>query len=738
MKPGTATTLRRSTLSFTLASLFAGHVHAQSASAPDIAATAKQKDDAAVAAVTVVGKRGQTVANTAGGASVITGAALEKMGADSFADYLKTVPGVVFNEGPAGNSTAVIRGVGTTAGLDQGQGTTGYYINEVPLTEPGYAMGIPDIDAFDVDRVEVLRGPQGSLYGAASLGGAINYMAREADAGGFDAAIETEISKTSHAPKNGYTGKVMLNTPLVDGKLAARLVVGRRELAGYLDNIGLGKDGSNANTMTDSRLSLVWTPDALTKLSWLTLWQKSEADDASYQMIKYGELTRTSALPVKAELDFALNSLRLDRDLGFARLTAIASHNRKAQMQHFDYSGGTYKDYRGTSGPQLFRQAGVSKTRTFEARLASPTGGRFEWLIGASYQKTDKTFNEDQSAGDAYVVLLPQYSASQLRGNDYYWGVSRTVGSDKSVFGEASLNFLDNWKLTLGGRRYDTELTNNNVKNGINYPGGTVTGPNHGAENGFTPKVSLSYKADPDTLYYVTASEGFRFGGVNTARALAGFDTPASFGSDSLRNYEVGVKSALFNRRLSFDVDVFDIEWSDLQVRLYRPDRLSYGANAGKARIQGVEFATNWRATADLTLSANYTWLDARLTRDLLDATVPLHAGQQLPGSSKHQLTATATYAWNDSQYTPSLSLSGHAMSAAPADLQGTGETINGFSQFDARYAMWFDNVEVSAYVNNIADKRGVTFSYGNTAAYGVEQFVIRPRTAGLRLRWSL
>ncbi len=723
-----ARTLRRSTLSITLLSLFASHAWAQSES------------DAAVTSVTVVGKRGQTVANTPGGASVMTGAALEKMGADSFSDYLSKVPGVVFNEGPTGNSTAVIRGVGTTAGLDQGQGTTGYYVNEVPLSELGYAMAIPDIDTFDVDRVEVLRGPQGSLFGAAALGGAINYVAKEADTSRVDAALETDFSKTVNAPGLSYANKAMINVPLIDNKLAARLVIGRREKAGYLNNLLLNKEGSNATTMTDGRLSLVWTPDAKTKLSWLTLWQKSEADDASYQMIKYGSLNRISALPVSADLDFALNSLRLDRDFDFAKFTAIASYNRKAQMQHFDYTqSATYKNFKGTSGPQLFRQYGDSETRNVELRLASPNGGRFEWLVGTSYQKTDKTFFEDISANGAGAVLASRYAATnQIRGDYYYWGVSRTTGSDRSVFGEASMNFLDGWKLTLGGRRYDTELLNINVKQGVNYPGGTVTGPSPAAESGFTPKVSLSYKPGPDTMYYATASEGFRFGGINTARALAGFNTPASYGSDSLRNYEIGVKSSLLNRRLSFDADLFDIEWQDLQVRLYRPDLISYATNAGKARIKGFEFATNWRATDALTLSANYTWMDAKLTQDLLNATVPLHKGQQLPGSSKNQLSATANYAWNDVKYTPSLSLSGHTMSSAPADLQGTGEKINGFAQIDSRLSLWFDNVEASLYVNNIADKRGVTFSYGNTAAYGIEQFIVRPRTVGLRLSWKL
>lgn len=734
-------------MSLALLGLFAGPAQAQADIAPhDAAGTANatgaasgessSESSTTTQAVVVVGKRGQTVANTVGAASALSGEALSKAGAESFADYLGKLPGVVFNAGPAGNSTAVIRGVGTTAGLDQGQGTTGYYINEIPLSEVGYTVSIPDIDTFDVRRVEVLRGPQGSLYGASSLGGAVNYVANDADPGGFDAALETSLSKTVNAGSLGYTAKAMLNVPLVAGKLAARVVAVKRDMPGYLDNVGIGRKGSNDNRVSDGRVSLVWTPDGKTRLSWLSLWQSSFADDSGYRMTRYGELERSTALPASFDLDFALHSARLERDVGVARLTAIASWNKKEQELHFDYTP-YYGGFMGTTDPQLFRQLGTSKNTNYELRLASPDGGRFEWLVGLSYQKTDKRFDEDLSAQGAYDVLLPQVGASQLRGDHYYWGDGGTYGTDKGVFGEVSVNFADGWKLTAGGRRYDTALRTDGHRDGVLYPGGVSLPNGYQAENGFSPKISLSYKASPQTLYYALASEGFRFGGANILLPMAGFDTPTGWGSDSLRNYEIGVKSSLFERRLAFDVALFNIDWSDLQVRLFRPDDLSYGTNAGRARLRGLEFSGSWRATDQLDLGLNYTFLDAKLTEDLLEAAVPLRKGQQLPGSSKHQLSSTATWKF-DGRYSPTATLSGRYLSGAPANLQQSGQRINGFSQFDARYAMWFDNLELSLFVNNIADKRGVTFSYGSEAAFGAQEFVIRPRTAGVRLHWQL
>lgn len=733
MKPRSSALLRHTAISLALLSLFPAQ--AQTSATPASPGGEAPAGSAPVEEVVVIGKRGQSLSNIAGGASAISGDTLTKLGAESYADYLGKLPGVVFNAGPSGNSTAVIRGVGTTAGLDQGQGPTGYYINEIPLSEPGYAVSIPDIDTFDVARVEVLRGPQGTLYGASSLGGAINYVAREADASGVDAALESSISTTRNTSSIGYTAKAMVNLPLIKDQLAVRFVASRRDTPGYLDNIGINRKGSNDNKVDDGRVSLVWTPGAATKFSWLSLWQDSDADDASYRMSNYGELQRSTSLPTRFDLNFALHSARLDHDFGFAKLTGIAAYNKKWQTLHADYTP-YYGGYLGTSDPQLFRQLGTSENRNYELRLASPTGGAFEWLIGASYQKTTKRFDEDLSAEGAYGVLLPQVGADLLRGDYYYWGWGKVWGKEKAVFGEASAN-LGAWKLTLGGRWFDTEVTNADERYGVLFPQTQITPMGRQAETGFSPKISLGFKADPNTLYYGVVSEGYRFGNPNSIFPLAGFDTPAGWKSDSLRNYELGVKTALFERRLTLDAAAFYIDWDDLQVRLFRPDNFSYGTNAGKARIRGAEFSGTWRALDNLDLNLNYTYLDGELAEDLLEATVPLRSGQTLPGASKHQVSSSMTYRWNNA-YTPSVTLSGRYISEAPANLQQADQRINGFSQFDARYAMWFDNLELSLFVNNIADKRGVTFSYGSEEPFGQQQFVIRPRTAGVRLHWRL
>ena len=366
------------------------------------AAAARSSDDIIVTAT----RREERIRTIAGSVSALSGEQLKAIGAQDYADYLVRLPGVAFSNGPSGVSTAVIRGIGTTAGLDQGQGTTGYFINDVPLTEPGYATSIPDIDTFDVNRVEVIRGPAGTLFGSASLGGAINYIASTADASGFHAAAEGILGSTHNA--NGqlnYDGKVMLNVPLIKDKLAARLVYTRREMAGYLDNIGIGKKGSNDLLVQGWRGSLVFTPFDGTTITYLGLYQTNKTDDVDFRFADLGKYIRNTAIPVPFRFTTQLHDLRLDQDMGFATLTAMAAFVRKTDRQFDDYT----PFYGSLAGglPQSYKALLGSKTQDYEVRLASPKGEHFDWLIGGMHEHISKRY-DDYIYGPGAEALIQQ------------------------------------------------------------------------------------------------------------------------------------------------------------------------------------------------------------------------------------------------------------------------------------------------------------------------------------------
>jgi len=703
---------------------------------PQIVSAGESSSPAAIVDEIIVtaGKRAERLQDLAGGASAVTGNQLKAAGAQSNADYLGRIPGVVFNEGTSGQSAVTIRGVGATAGIDQGQGPTGYFLNEIPLTEPSYASGIPDVDTFDLNRVEVLRGPQGTLFGSASLGGAINYIVNTADTSGYDAATETTVRKIAHSGKAGYAVKGMVNLPIIADKLAVGF---SREDAGYIDNLGAGS--TNNLQVNGVRGSVVFTPTDRTTLSLLSLYQQNKSDEIATVQTAFGPYARSTILPGPTDYDFEIHSLRLDHKFDVANLTILASTNTKDHVLDSDVTR--------SSALRTFAPKGVlsqefmhTNMKTLEARLASDGDGPFKWLIGGMYSETKTDVATLSSLPTGAAVLASRYAAAQLQGELFNRTYSHREGAEKALFGEVSYEFLPKVTATVGGRLFDTKYWVEIQRYGISYglTGQTVPRRNAG-DDGFVPKVSLAWRLDRDLTVYALASKGFRFGNPNTVVDLAGFNTPAAWASDSLWNYELGAHSAWLDGKLQVDASVYDIEWSDIQVRLIRPgDNLTYGTNAGSARIRGVELAMVAKPTTGLTLSSNVTYLDAKLTETVTTASPPLLDGTRLPGASPWQIANTVNYRF-DAPLTPTLTVSHRYLAKAPETLQGPNVKVAGYSQFDARVNLSLETVDVALFATNLTDKRAVAFGYGlSSTGTGLSEFIIRPRTVGVTVNWKL
>ncbi len=455
-------------------------------------------------------KRPERARDIAGSVSAMSGQQLEAIGAQSFQDYLSRTPGVVFNAGPLGDSTAIIRGVGASVGEDRGRGPAGYYINEIPLTEPGYAMAIPDVDAFDVERVEVLRGPQGTLFGSSALGGAINYVAREASADGLDAAIQTSAGSTHHSDGNtNYSAKGMLNALGERFVCDFRGVACYRTEAGYLDNIGTGRKATNEETKQGGRLSAVWTPAEGSKISLLSLYDKNRTPDFGYRYPEKGEFIRDTLVNRPVEYELQLHSLRLDQDVGFGTVTTLAGYSEKKRNLTNDF---TVFYGAGLPNPTPYQDTGKSGNRSFELRLASTKGEKFDYLIGVMGSSTDKVFKDYITSVGSYAIHAPTNDPADLRGDMFYWGVGKTDGEEKAVFGEANYRFAEQWTLTFGGRYFDTEVNSQATYYGIFYPGSLALPHGRQTQNGFAPKLSLAWRLDDDLMVYGLASKGYRFG----------------------------------------------------------------------------------------------------------------------------------------------------------------------------------------------------------------------------------
>jgi iron complex outermembrane receptor protein len=670
--------------------------------------------------IVTAAKRAQNQREVADSVTAFSGDELSRRGAQSFEDYIGCAPGVIFEQAIPDFSNVTIRGVGTTTSSpDQGQGTTGIYLNDIPLTDPSYAVSILDIDTFDLQRVEVLRGPQGTMFGTATLGGAVNYIINPVDLDTLDARLESSVSGTQHSSNVGYTVKEALNLPIVTNVLGVRITAIKRFDPGYLDNIGTGQNDSNRNDDEEFRINTLWQVNQKVSVSFFSFYDSEDSPDQSYALPALGVLKRDTTIPEYWDFVTRINSLKLNADLDLATLTLAVASTKKAQSSREDFT--TY------FGPNSFAvQYPTTHMTSLEARLTSPNGGTFEWLVGVYHG-----------------ALHENYPAPVIKNGQVVFPITLDYLSDEtSEFGEATYRFSDQWRATLGGRYYDISLQTEQM--GI--PGAPQISAGRDVGRGFSPKGSITYEPSSDLLAYALVSKGYRSGGVNLILPpLAGFSTPATYGPDTLVNYEVGVRPTWFDHQLTLDSTLFFIDWTDIQLRLARPDGDSYAANAGGAHNFGVENTLNWMATPNLQFQLSATYLQAQISKTTeLGNGIVLPKGTPIPGAPHWSAWGLATYRWNV-DYQPYVTVSARFISGAQSAFVDGGAPrslpIMDYAVFDLRAGFKVKQYDFSLYANNVADRRGVTAAYdgGDGPDPNAERvFYTRPRTVGLRFDWHL
>jgi iron complex outermembrane recepter protein len=719
--------------------------------APQVVAHSSPSDDESTLwdEIIVTATKENVPARTiAGSVTVLSGSQLDASGAQSFADYLTRVPGVVFNAAVPGLSTATIRGVSTTTGLDQGQGTTGYFINDVPLTDPNFAIAIPDIDTFDVNNVSVLKGPQGTLFGSASLGGAINYEAAPPNLSKFEGRVQGTAAGAS-VGAGSSSEKVMLNVPLVEDRLAIRGVFIYRDDGGYIDNIGTGVKNSNETLVRGGRLEVLWVPTEGTQINYLFLRQFEDTKDNGYQEpVIAGPLEKRTLIAEPLDFKTTINNLRLDQDVGFATLTATAAYHQKAQFSDGDLTADFGGLFNNQLSPISAPQYASSNGTTFEMRLASKPGGRFDYLVGIMHDLTRESLLDlfgapgaEQYATTTYDPIFGAgFGQRAAPGNIFYTATLNVKGEEEALFGETSYHFNDRWKITLGGRLFDTKVDGASSASGLLYY--LLTDPSvlsfdytsPEKATGFTPKASITWNPTDNIMAYVLASKGFRFGGPNINAPDPKNPLPPTYAPDTVWNYEIGMRTDWLDRTLELDATVFYIDWSNIQVRLGTASDLAYATNFGKATNYGLESTVLWRPAGGWTLRGNVTYLDATLDQAVQFGATDEPAGATLPGASKWSLGATVRYDWSSIPLQPAVQLSDRFISTAPAGFGFVEPVTQGdYNLLDARVSGRHDNLEATVFINNIADKRGVTTA-GDVAGTPYEQYIVRPRTYGLTL----
>ncbi len=682
-------------------------------------------------------KREQRLIDVPAAVTALAGGSLMEKGALRFEDYQAYVPGLSTVQISPGFNQITLRGV--TSGSSQLSATTATYFDETPtISSSSVAFGsklTPDPDLFDVARIEILRGPQGTLYGANALGGVIRYILAEPDLYEWQGRAQAGVSSVAHGGM-GYVARGAVGAPLVEGILGARASGFYTRDGGYIDNVSTGQDNVNRSTNWGGRLAFQLKPNEWLTADLSSLYQRRSNDGVPSETIDVATFEPlngkyTQALPTEEFLHtrYQLHSLKLSADLDFATLVSATGYGRQKSSIAEDVS---YQLGAFTGLPATSNRVGVDlKKFTQELRLVSPSGDFFEYIVGAFYTH-EKSFATNDSLGfSALDVLVPP----QLIDSDL-----ESRYEEAAIFANVTLHFTDRFNLQAGGR------WSRNWQGVTLIAGGAIFGPLAGtvldensAETAWTYAVSPQFKVTPDINLYARLAKGFRPGGANLVQPGSGDDP--TYSSDTLLNYELGMKATALDRRLNFSIAAYNIDWQDIQTTGFS-GLFFILLNGGKARIQGVEAEASWSVDG-LTIGGNISYTDAK-TRDPIPA-VGAQVGDALPYVPEWSGAVTADYEFpvaaemmatvgGGLRYTGSR----HAYYSLPTASNPANIELDGNVLLDLRAGLRHGPYELSIFAQNITDKRAVTSVRTETAnpftGAGVRSTTARPRTIGLTL----
>ncbi len=604
--PCSASPLRSPLAAAILLSLICASTQAQQAIAtPDGQAAAESSDAVDLGAVTVTArKRDERQIDVPIAITAVTGEQIDAMGLRNVVDVINVTPGASSIDTGGAFTQVQIRGVSSSLGGND----NGYYVDETPftgVTVPWY----PDARSFDIDRVEILKGPQGTLFGEGSMGGTVRILTRKPEFNRFGAGVELDGSRVSGGG-DGRGAKAYVNIPLLDDRLALRLAVTDERTPGWIDNTATGEKNVNDNDIRTWRAKLRFAPTERWNID-LAYWKyRSDSDAASNTA--YDDGTNTSFLASRNEWDSA--SLTSTYDFDASQIVYTFSDGNLSYPQSGDLSPGI----------PLLAEIDIG-VRTHELRWASTGEHRLDWTVGYYLRKADR----------ADVLDIPGILTSN----------SRQTNDAHAIFGEATLKLPNPaWAVTAGLRYFKDKVDAADVA-----ADGSVSTLNATFDS-WNPRLSLSYKPSDNTTFYASAARGFRSGqlqpiGSIQLAELYGVDLPSQISADSIWTYELGAKSVLAGGKVLLEGAIFYSDWKDVAVRVPITPEINGLANSDGTRNQGVEFSLTYNPIRDLTLQVGGSWVDATYSADVPGT--PLHRGTAVYNVPKTSLNASAAYAWD-------------------------------------------------------------------------------------------
>jgi len=681
-------------------------------------------------------KRSERVQDVAASIAVVTGDSLQKSGAVNYADYLNSIPSVSYAKNSGFKDKIFIRGLSDTMG-SRVLSTTGIYIDETPITEVDASLG--DLGTFDMNRIEVLRGPQGTLFGSGSMGGTVRVITNKPDLDKVVGLVSGQLSGTSHGGAN-YDLNAMLNLPVLTDKVGLRLVGGYRDDSGFITNLVDGKDDINSSHSAYVRGLLSLKPTDNLDILLAVHYQHSKAYFGPNQDVGRAPYTAKRFYPEVNEFTTRIYNATINYTLPFATITSATSYINKTNFSARDFTSAYLAKYQAATGIAVPNQ-GVSlnydfpnKGLTQELRIASSSKGPLHWLVGGYYNDFGPYTKQ------TYSTTIPS-----LSGFNYSTSMSRIYRRELAGFGEASVDVTDKFQLTAGVRHSTFWIGKQGNNSGYTY-GGTITLPWVRIEQQATVlKFRADYKITPDNMIYAVASQGYRPGGIVSSFDKSclpqlqqlGYSTPpAQYDPDRLWNFEVGSKNQFLDRRLTVNADAYYIKWRNTQVAQNLQCGNQFISNAGGATSKGIELEVQAHPTdsIDLALGGGYT--DATFTRT--DPTIQVRKGADLPNVPKWTFSSSAQYNWTMGDAWKGFA---HAdlqyVDGRYSDLPLASSNVfeKSYTTINARLGVIHGPWQVDLFARNLTNEVAI-LNTSNTSGMNY-QTINQPRTIGMAVRRS-
>lgn len=688
--------------------------HAQEAAAPA---------DNTVEVVVTAQKRSQRLIDVPMGITAVGGEELKKKGIESIQDLSFQVPGLTMREDGPGSYTVFIRGLANQSGSGA---LVSLYLNEAPLSLSGYDQLSPV--ALDLKRIEVLKGPQGTLYGQGSAGGTIRYITNDPNLSHYSASVEAEGYGVAHGEAGGKVTGVV-NLPLIEDKLALRLAGSYESGGGWIDQPEAGIENGNGTELTNLRATLLWKPTENFDAKAMIQTHRAETELG----MGYEEADRTvdigmdpSIVLIPKVFNFDVYNVELNYNLGFAKLTSATTfidHHHEYPFTYIPREGNYSYGYVEGNDERYVS----AKQFTQEVRLSS-SGKPFEWTVGAYYADSQRRMDDYYAylyagAGDLYS------GGGVLIDNLYY--LSESTSKNYSIFADGAYQITD--KLSVGGgiRYFHDEQTSLIVY-------GIPTGSEPVLEDTFEsvdPRVYIAYKLAPKTNLYASISKGFRSGGFNSAP----FD---AYKPEKVMTYEIGAKGVVAGGKVQFDVATFFTQYSDMvRRRLTQVDGayLSESSNIGEVEIKGIEGSIAWKATEHLTLTANAAYLDSVITETSATDQVNI-VGDRVDYTPKYSYTLGANYNFDWTPNVPGFARIDYSHRDAVSYIDRSSFAPSALPQWsdaldlvNARIGATAGSVTYELYATNLFDQNKSIDPYQGWANANRT----RPRVIGVKVGYS-